>query len=426
MNLEKSFKENRLKPIKYILLFNVFTVFMLLIAPLNINYANLVAFLFLLGANFTFLYYGFKKGVNRKLVLSKHKYDVQQIIMFIFVFYIATLIIRYGFILKVNPFNIGELISVISIGVAEPALGYQRTHNEQIVQYIPWFIFFVTSIFNQLFYFFGIILWQKLSKAFKVVYVLLFILEMIVWYGRGTNFGITVLILLLFFNLLFFQKNKKTKKIAFIVLPILSIFMFANLMESRRDGYEIQSLEEFDFTNNGLNRESIVFDIVPTELVETYMYVMSYFTQGYYHTLIALDMDFEFTYFFGNNPNLILFGEMLLGEEINKNTYVYRMNTYGVDPEINWHSAYTWIASDTTFFLMPLLFMFIGYLYGMSWKLSFVYNDLFSKVIFLVISIFLIFLFANNNFISSILYSFIFILPYWYLTRIYKKEILET
>ena len=147
MNLEKSFKENRLKPIKYILLFNVFTVFMLLIAPLNINYANLVAFLFLLGANFTFLYYGFKKGVNRKLVLSNHKYEVQQIIKFIFIFYIATLIIRYGFILKVNPFNIGELISVISIGVAEPALGYQRTHNDQLTQYIPWTIFFITSIF---------------------------------------------------------------------------------------------------------------------------------------------------------------------------------------------------------------------------------------------------------------------------------------
>jgi hypothetical protein len=426
MNLEKSFKDNKLKPIKYILLFNVFTILMLLAAPFKVNYTNLFAFLLLVSVNFIFLYYGFKKGVHRKLVLREQKYDVQQIIKFVFIFYIVTLLIRYGFILKVNPFNFKELFAVISVGVVEPALGYQRTHNEQLVQYIPWTIFFITSIFNQLFYFFGIVLWKKLSKSYKVLFVVLFLLEILIWYGRGTNFGITVLILLLFFNLLFFQKNRKIKRIALIVFPILSTFSFASLMESRRDGYEIQSLDEFDFTSKGIDKDSFVFDVLPPESVETYMYVLSYFTQGYYHTLIAMDMDFEFTYFFGNNPNLILFGEIVLGEEINKKTYVYRMRSYGVDPEINWHSAYTWIASDTTFFLMPFLFMFIGYIYGMSWKLSVLYNDLHSKVIFLVISIFLIFLFANNNFISSILYAFIFLIPYWYLTRIYKKEMLVT
>lgn len=197
-------------------------------------------------------------------------------------------------------------------------------------------------------------------------------------------------------------------------------------MESRRDGYEIQNLEEFDFTNKGIDENSMVFEIIPQEIIETYMYVLSYFTQGYYHTLFAFDMDFEFTYFFGNNPNLSLLGEVLLGEEIHKKTYVYRMSSFGVDPEINWHSAYTWIASDTTFYLMPFFFMGIGYLYGVSWRLSFLYKDLHSKVIFLVFSIFLIFLFANNNFISSILYSLFFLIPYWYLSRIYKEELLET
>lgn len=426
MNLEKSFKENKYKPIKYVLLFNAFTIFMLITAPFKVNYNNLIAFLLLLGGNFLFLYFGFNKGVNRKIVLKNRKYNIQQIIKFTFLFYLATLLIRYGFILKVNPFNIKELVSVISIGVVEPALGYQRTHNENLVQHIPWFVFFVTSIFNQLFYFFGIVLWKKLSKSYRILFIILFIIEIIVWYGRGTNFGIILLILLLFFNLLFFQKNKKTKIIAFIILPIISVFSFANLMESRRDGYEIQNLEEFDFTNKGIDENSMVFEIIPQEIIETYMYVLSYFTQGYYHTLFAFDMDFEFTYFFGNNPNLSLLGEVLLGEEIHKKTYVYRMSSFGVDPEINWHSAYTWIASDTTFYLMPFFFMGIGYLYGISWRLSFLYKDLHSKVIFLVFSIFLIFLFANNNFISSILYSLFFLIPYWYLSRIFKEELLET
>ena len=176
MNLEKSFKENKYKPIKYVLLFNAFTVFMLITAPFKVNYNNLIAFLLLLGGNFLFLYFGFNKGVNKKIVLKNRKYNIQHIIKFTFLFYIATLLIRYGFILKVNPFNIKELVSVISIGVVAPALGYQRSHNENLVQHIPWFVFFVTSIFNQLFYFFGLVLWKKLSKSYRILFIILFII----------------------------------------------------------------------------------------------------------------------------------------------------------------------------------------------------------------------------------------------------------
>lgn len=415
---------NKIKPIKYVLIFNIFTVMMFITAPFETSYANLFLFLLLIGFSYFFLYIGFNIGFNKKNVLSKKKYNIKHIISFVFIFNIVTILIKYSYLLKTSPFDIGGMINVIMIGIYSPELGYKRTLDKNLIQYIPWSIYFITSIVNQLFLFFGLALWKRLSKMYKFLYVLFFILEILVWMGKGTNFGVITLILLLFFNLVFFQNSKKIKQISFIVFPFLAIFSFISLMTSRRNNAEFD-INAVNYTNAVIDYDSFIFRVLPSSLLETYMYVLNYLTQGYYHTLIAFDLDFKFTYFFGNNPNIMQFGEFLLGTDIYKNTYVYRMKDYGVDPEVNWHSAYTWIASDTTFYLLPFFFLFIGYLYGISWKLSLVYNDLLSKVVFLVFSIFLIFLFANNNFISSILYSWFFLLPYWYFTRIYKKELIE-
>lgn len=415
---------NKTKPVRYVLIFNIFTVIMFMTAPFKTNNSNLFLFLLLVGFSYFFLYIGFNIGFNKKNILTKKKYKLKHIISFVFIFYILTFLIKYSYLLKASPFDISGMINVIVIGIYSPELGYKRTLDKSLIPYIPWSIYFITSIFNQLFLFYGLALWKRLSKIYKCLYILFFIVEILVWMGKGTNFGVITLILLLFFNLIFFQNSKKIKQISFIVFPFLAIFSFISLMTSRRNNVEFD-INALNYTNAVIDYDSFIFRLLPSSLLETYMYVLSYLTQGYHHTLIAFDMNFKFTYFFGNNPNIMAFGEFILGTDIYENTYVYRMKDYGVDPEVNWHSAYTWIASDTTFYFLPFFFLFIGYLYGISWKLSLLYNDLLSKVVFLVFSLFLIFLFANNNFISSILYSLFFLLPYWYFTRIYNKELLE-
>ncbi len=97
---------------------------------------------------------------------------------------------------------------------------------------------------------------------------------------------------------------------------------------------------------------------------------------------------------------------------------MYRLWEKGVDPFIYWHSAYSWFASDVTFAGVPVLLCLIAYMFGLSWALSVTHDDLLSKVVYIVLGNMLLYLFANNSYLSSVFYAFMFILPTWCVTRV--------
>ena len=156
--------------------------------------------------------------------------------------------------------------------------------------------------------------------------------------------------------------------------------------------------------------------IVPGRLQPTYILVASYLGQGYYHTCFAFDLDFMWTKFVGNNPALISLAARL-GVDVWNETYMHRLHRQGIDEYGVWHTAYTWFASDVSFYGVPVALFFLGCLLGMSWARG-RRGDFLSRLVFIMFGNILLFLFANNTYLSSVFYAFMVFVPLWMFTRL--------
>ncbi len=387
-------KKNNL-PILLVVGFNLMTLVIFLTAPIVWFTDNEFYFIFLALISQFFVYLGFG----------------------------LTFLIKYAYILKFQPYEIPKMISFLGVGFLDPQLGYELSLSNNRSETIPWVVYFFISIVNQVFFIYGFLAWKKLNKLTKLLFVIFLIIEVFFWLGRGTNFGVIVLLLSIILSKLFSNENdqklKKNKTIRFIFttvfLCVIGLYFFSNNM-SRRSGNADLDFKNFDIGNSPIDINHYSLKIIPVGLQQTYLYVVSYISQGYYHTCLAFDIEYQPTFFTTSTPALISFGE-IFGINNYENTYVYRLKYKGVDPEINWHSSYTWYASDFTFFGVPFLFLFMGYILGYSWDLGIRNQDLLSKIVFVIFANSLIFVFANNNYLSSVFYSLLFIFPIWYFSR---------
>jgi hypothetical protein len=418
-------------PITIVIGFNLFTLFIFFTAPIQWKTNNLLIFtLFVLFCQLL-IFIGFKTGYKKGYRKSENPVLKRNILnelsnkslSFIFIFYSLTFLIKYAYLLRFNPLDIKGMFQFLMIGVIDPHLGYSLTADSLKPTTISWTVYFLISIINQLFFIIGFVCWEKYNKWKKILFIFFLSIEIFFWVGRATNSGIIFLITTFLLSQLYRMEFKKAKRPK-IVKPILiilfslivSISVFSYTLLSRK-GSSTLDYQQFNLENSTVDENSEVFSVLPKPLHDTYMYVVYYFAQGYYHTCLAFDLDFEPTYFLGNNPAIISLAQTF-GIDVWKNTYIYRLKEKGVDPLIQWHSAYSWYASDVSFFGVPFLLFLIAYLFGFSWAFSSNRNDFLSKIMFIILGNMLLYLFANNSYLSSVFYSFMFISAIWYFTRI--------
>ena len=106
-------------------------------------------------------------------------------------------------------------------------------------------------------------------------------------------------------------------------------------MKNRGGNNEID-IEQISFGLSEVNEDHYMFSLIPQSQHPAYLEIVSYLTQGYYHTCLAFDLDFKSTYFLGNNPALIGLGQ-LFNIDVWEDTYVYRLMGKGIDPLGLWH-----------------------------------------------------------------------------------------
>jgi hypothetical protein len=419
------------KPLYYISGFNLLTILVFVTAPIQWKTDNLLLFVFFSFVCQLLIALGFKLGVNKAKYSNFRKKIFSQItkeqLNFIFLFYFLTFIFKYAYLLRFKPFEIVEMVQFLLIGIVDPQLGYYLSLDSTRLYTLPWSIYFVTSILNQIFFIIGFISWKQLNFSKKSFFLFFLFLEMFFWVGRGTNFGVISLVTTF---LLATMLNLKVQRVKFksslknfifvLILSFLAVFSFTSTMISRAGTNDFRT-QDFDLGMSVVDDNGTAFDIIPETFHRSYMYVVSYMSQGYYHTCLAFDLDYQPTYLLANNPALISLVEVF-GINIFEDSYMYRLKEKGVDPLVNWHSAYTWFASDISFFGVPFLCFYIGYLFGFSWDLSINQNDFLSKLIFIVLGNVLIYIFANNSYLGSVFYSMMFIMPVWYFTRIKRLK----
>lgn len=413
----------------YILIgFNLFTIILYSFQPFILNNGNYIYTILYLLLNILALYWGINKGlaikgrVHRTNAARAFNPKTFKIIFF---FYLFTFLIKYSYDLYCPIYDVRAIFNRIMIGLYDPQLGYSLKGVRQI----PWSLYFVVCIIDNIFFIWGLLSWQYMKKSYRLLFLVLCVFEILFWFGKGTNFGVIIMISSFLFS--FLLTSSSTKKIKFkqtllycigiVILFFASVLVFQHNMEARSGGdLEAINTDAIALTNAMVDYDNIIFNVVPTPFKTLYLMISSYLTQGYYALSYSFDCDFNWCYGVGNTPAIMSLADFF-GINVEPRTYqtqIYEL--FHIDPYVAWHSFYLWIANDVSLVGVPLLVFFVGWCVSYSYKLYKERQDFLSGVVFVIFANMILLFFANNNYLSSVYYSFMFIFPYWFLTRYYR------
>lgn len=421
-------KKSDLTPIIIIAGINLFTVLLLLVSPLNYVYGNIeLSFNYVL-LNIFSLVFGYLVSI---VVLSKFTYRYIKIYNFknetylfkyLLYIFIITFILRYSFIIKYPFYDLTSIMTEISLGISSPQYGYQSMINSTRSQPYPWSLYVILSTLHTLFFISGVLLWKKIPKSYKFIFGLSVFMECLFWYSRGTNFGIIGLLTLFAMAYLVNVQRLKVKSyIYFSILFCLVILIFSFVMTGRIGDSSITDLSTVAPPYTTINYDSYLLKISPDFTHPFIILIFAYLTQGYYYLSFGFDLEYKFSFFLNQNPEIFNIGK-IFGLDFSDHSMVNRLAGVGIDPRVQWHSAYLWLASDYSFFFTPLYISILGFALGSSWILATRYQDYVFKIMFVILSGSAFFLFANNNFIAQYFYTIIFIIILSFLKILNLRE----
>ncbi|AZG13622.1 MULTISPECIES: hypothetical protein [Cupriavidus] len=128
----------------------------------------------------------------------------------------------------------------------------------------------------------------------------------------------------------------------------------------------------------------------------------AYLSQGYYGLSLALNTDYNWTYGIGHSSFLVsFFSSFIDTDAIYKDGLMYALRASGWDDRYVWSSAFPWLASDLTFWGVPPLMFLIGAIYSRAWMAAIAWRSLSGIMVFALLSIFIVYLPANNQLAQS-------------------------
>jgi hypothetical protein len=409
------------RPILGITGFNLFTLLVFVTAPVKWQTDNLpLLCLFVLVCQLM-IYAGFRLGhaVGRSRPASEKLplFRADLVFPYLLAFYLLTCPITYGYRLEMSPFDILGMIDRLLAGIRDPHFGYSST-LEKGGGSVSWTAYFVIAIFNQLFFAAGFVHWKHLRQTLKFLFAVLVCVELFYWVAVATGFGVVTMVTTFALSTMFWQVREEYRRRRLILMAglfAISIAFFSHNLY-RRSNFSEVDVTQYALSGAPMILDHPVFSIVPEPLWPTYVMVVTYLAQGYYHTCFAFDLDFRSTGLLGNNVALISLARVF-GLDVWDDTYMHRLHPKGIDEFGNWHSAYTWFASDVSYYGVPVVLGLLGFLFGVSWAQG-LRGDFLSRVVFIVFGNVLLFLFANTTYLSSVFYAVMVFVPLWLFTRV--------
>lgn len=295
------------------------------------------------------------------------------------------------------------------------------------------------TFFNIIFSFVGfnilllsILYFKYLSIYNRILTVSTLSLVILEYLSTGTNIGIFRIILafLVFYGLKivrerrsihFFKSNNNKFLIMFIIGIIICTVIFDKIMQSR-GGILFWQSPSYNIGGIGIDRDSILFRILPSGLYMLLIAASSYISQGYYGMSLCLRLPWKPGYGVGHSMCLLdLLGDFF--SVSHENSYQYRVTTFGWQEGNQWHTMYSWFANDVTFIGVILIMVIIGILFSMAYKDSLLTNSPYAKLIVFYYSLLAFFIPCNNQLFQSsyIMFSFFTALIFWLATRGRKR-----
>ena len=137
------------------------------------------------------------------------------------------------------------------------------------------------------------------------------------------------------------------------------------------------------------------------------MMICSYLTQGYYALSKGLELGILPISFLGSSWFTISIAKKF-SYDPTETTYMYMLQSEGIDMSINWHSIYLWLANDFTFIGVPIIIFLIGYFFAQSWMDAIKGSNILSYPVLALFSTMIFYFFANNQVFSFSFIPFVF------------------
>lgn len=182
-------------------------------------------------------------------------------------------------------------------------------------------------------------------------------------------------------------------RVAIIGITILIVLLayFTNAVSTRGSGLQ----------NQAMNGGQFLLGITPTWMHETIVYMTSYLTQGYYALSYAYAVPWQPTFGIGHSYFVMLNVEEIIGGTIFSTTYQARLSEFGIDPFVNWHTMYLWAANDLHWLGVLPLMVAVGWFFALVVEMAVVHRSAISYPLACLMSIFVVYIPANNQVFST-------------------------
>ncbi|MBQ8215329.1 MAG: hypothetical protein IJX08_10055 [Clostridia bacterium] len=276
-----------------------------------------------------------------------------------------------------------------------------------------WYIFALNcmNVLDVFWYPLGMIYFKRFHFGYKALFILTLLINFTYNAQSGTmiSWGNFIFRLIPFLFLEIFNaihsKNRTVSKsgkrticiILVLIMLFVSLFIFSQ--ESRYDymGYE----DELSYDNGILDRfieNERSYPIVGKRLSSVAFYIGN----GYCGLAYALELPPSFTYGIGFSRDLSRTINQYFGIDVSGITYPQRTeDAFGWKNGIYWPSAYSWFASDLTFFGIPFLMFFFGQFFCSVWFNALTENSITAVVLTGWLWIGILFIPANNQLFQS-------------------------
>ena len=281
-------------------------------------------------------------------------------------------------------------------------IAYEKEYNRytQILTYLWGINYFYLPI--------GIFSIKKMNTVDKVLFILALATELLYSFSMGTMKGIGDVVILAGVSLFLLIKQRgksrkditksKRRKRLLIIIFIIFVLVFGWTQQGR---VELRGKANQNITAG--QPQAFVIEEKQWPMPYFTTMLIFYFSHGYTGLAYALKLPFQWTYGVGNSRALTSMIETHLGSTpITDNTYVERLErVYGWRNGGIWPSAFSWIASDITFWLIPVLLFALGYLLCKCMFETVFENSTQALVMGSYLCIFFVYLPCNNQIVQS-------------------------
>lgn len=331
------------------------------------------------------------RHVKKKIIIKKFPISVITLFRFSCFFSIAAYIVMvnyYG-----HGFRFVDLLSSAGDIYIEKA---SRTEYERnyLVQIFSWFWAF-TYIYIPI----GLVYLRKLTRFDKFLLWTTIATCVLYWLGIGTMKGIGDILIQVIpcyalnkfqrssknvidrdslspemtINRNLYQKKyrkEKTRRKQYTILLILALVAFLFVFDRIQESRELEiygTIQPSTYLPSTLS--PFVKEIREIPLPNVINSLMFYVSHGYTGLAYSMELPFKWTGMIGFSRSLTEILEQRLPIEVSTITYMQRSEDYfGWDNGMIWSTIFPWFAGDVTFYGVPFVMMFIGYIFSNTWK----------------------------------------------------------